>query len=515
MAVSQQLQSFQYGQSSIFVSNDDFEDGYYFPRIGEDNFSMQKIHKRRKNKKYVTAGDPYPITRAVTHIRLLEVNPGKLAALDALAPVYLSLCQQYVTLFCTDELPDKLRDPLYPTPLSERWHRVAIMQAAGIAKSWRTNHANAYQQYQDDLKDYQAKRTEGTLTAKAKEPQWQEWDVPTLRELCIQANVNVVKVEPAHDSTFDYWLIISTLEKGQPIQVPVKLAAYHKEALIDPKTKQAKKLNSSVQLNKREGVWWLTLSYDEDVSIQTPPDAPVVGIDVGIANFVTTSTGKHYGSFHKKLRARHKRDRAKRQRKAKLRACLKKKGVKKLPSTSSRTGKRLMRHVKQEINRAVKQCFADPAHEGVQFAYEQLSVASMRFKARAQNAYLRASNLGQIPQQIVWNTQKRGVKATPVMSAYSSQECSVCHYTDRKNRPNQQTFCCQVCGFEAHADFNASVNISRRIGDRQLRACKDRTAIKAVLMHRHDAWKQEQGMEDTGPVKRRKRGASSTSPVSI
>ena len=163
----------------------------------------------------------------------------------------------------------------------------------------------------------------------------------------------------------------------------------------------------------------------------------------------------------------------------------------------------------------MNRCFTDPEHEDVQFAYEQLSVASMRFKAKAQNAYLRASNLAHIPQQIAWNSQKRGVVATPVSSAYSSQECSVCHYTDRSNRPNQQTFCCQVCGFEAHADHNAAINLSRRVGDTQLRACRDRTAIKAVLMQRHEAWKQQQGMGNYNPVKRRKRGTPSTSPSSI
>src|SRR5258707_5967345 len=427
---------------------------------------MNEKSKQRKKKKRPPAGEPYPVTRAVTHIRLVEVNPGKLAALDALAPVYLALCQAYVTLFCTTEPPNKLRDPLYQTPVSERWQRVAIMQAAGLARSWRSNRITASQQYQDDLEQYRKQQADGQLPAHAKEPQWREWNVPTLREPCIQANVNVVKLETSQESSFDYWLTVSTLEKGQPIVVPVKLADYHKEQLTDAKTHQRKKLNSGVQLNKRDGVWWLTLSYDEEVQVETAPDAPVVGIDVGIAHFVTTSTGKHYGSFHKGLRARHKRDRAKRRRKAKLRACLKKKGRQKLPSTSSRTGQRLIRHVKQEINRAVNQCFTDPEHEGVQFAYEQLSVASMRFKARAQNAYLRASNLGHIPQQIRWNSQKRGVKATPVSSAYSSQESSVCHYTDRKNRPDQRTFRCQVCGFEAHADYNASVNLSRRIGDR-------------------------------------------------
>jgi len=304
---------------------------------------MNEKRKQRKKKKRPTAVEPYPVTRAVTHIRLVEVNPGELAALDTLAPVYLALCQQYVTLFCTTESPNKLRDPLYQTPLSERWHRVAIMQAAGIARSWRSNRTTAYQQYQTDLEQYRKHQADGQLLTHAKEPQWREWNVPTLREPCIQANVNVVKLETSQESSFDYWLTISTLEKGQPIVVPVKLADYHKAQLTDPKTQQARKLNSSVQLNKRDSLWWLTLSYDEEVQVETAPDAPVVGIDVGIAHFVTTSTGKHYGSFHPSMRARHKRDRAKRRRKAKLRACLKKKGVQKLPSASSRTGQRLIR----------------------------------------------------------------------------------------------------------------------------------------------------------------------------
>ncbi len=183
-----------------------------------------------------------------------------------------------------------------------------------------------------------------------------------------------------------------------------------------------RKLNTSVQLNKREdGAWWLTLSYDEVVPIQTAPHAPVVGIDVGIANFLTTSDGKHYGSFNGKLRERQKRDREKRRRKAKLRKCLEKKGVQKLPSTSSQSGQRLIRHVRQEINRAVNLCFAE--HPDAQFAYEHLSVATMKHKARAMNAYMRASNLAHLPKQIAWNAAKRGVAAIRVKSAYTSQEC--------------------------------------------------------------------------------------------
>jgi len=440
-----------------------------------------KPRKRRRSGPY----DPQTITRAVTHIRLEAANAGKLTALDDLAQVYLALCQQYVTLFCIQERPDKLRAPLFATALSERWQRVAIQQAAGIARAFRTNRAQAYQDYADDLLDYHEQEAEGTLDAEAKEPAWKEWNVPTLRQTCIQANANVVELEAAQDSTFDYWLKISTLEFRKQLLLPVKLAAYHREAL------KGKTINTSVTLNKRADGWWVTLSYDKVVPVHTAPSAPVVGVDVGIANFLTTSDGKHYGTFHGKLRERQKRDREKRRRKAKLRKCLEKKGVKRLPSTSSKSGQRLARHVRQSINRAVNQCFKQ--HEGYQFAYEHLSVATMKYKARAMNAYVYASNLAHIPKQLAWNAAKRGVAAIRVRSAYTSQECSVCHNVDRANRPNQQTFCCVVCGYSTHADLNAAINIEHRWGDAELRACKERKAVKALLMQRHQAWKHQNG----------------------
>ena len=464
---------------------------------------MKRKPKRSWRKKRARAGEPQIITRAVTHIRLVEVNPGKLAALDELAPIYLALCQQYVHLFCTEEIPNNLRPPLYATSLSERWHRAAIMQAAGIARSWRSNRQRAYQEFLEDLAAYRDEPPEARGDPTNKEPTWREWNVPTLRETAIQANSNVVVCEPSQDTTYDYWLRVSTLAKRKPLYVPVKLAPYHRNALKD------KKLNSSVQLNQREGTWWLTLTYDEEIVVETAPDAPVVGIDVGITNFITTSTGKHFGGIDQKTRERHRRDREKRRRKAKLRACLKQKGkCTRLPSTSSRSGKKLIRHTKQQINRAVNQCFTDAGHTDAQFAYEELSVASMRFKTKQMNAYLRASNLAHLPRQIAWNATKRGVLATPVKSAYSSQECSRCHYTHRGNRVSQGTFHCLACGFEAHADKNAALNLSRRIGDGELRACRDRRAIKALLLRRHEQWKHQHGLAGTPQVKRKKRSRS-------
>jgi hypothetical protein len=232
--------------------------------------------------------EPQTITKAVTHIRLEAANAGKLAALDDLALVYLPLCQHYITLFCTKEQPDKFRATFIVTPLSERWHRVAIQQAAGIAQSWCTNRAQAYQDYVDDLLDYLEQQVEGTLEPQAGEPTWRERNIPTLLHTCIQANVTVAMLEPAQDSTtFDYWLKISTLKYRKQLLVPIELATYYRKLL------EGKTINTSVTLNKRGDGWWLTLSYDEVVPVETAPSAPVVGVVVGIANFLTTSTGKH------------------------------------------------------------------------------------------------------------------------------------------------------------------------------------------------------------------------------
>jgi hypothetical protein len=223
------------------------------------------------------------LTRAITHIRLSDANVSKLAQLDALADAYLHMCQMYTTAFCTDVEPNKFADPWLASPLSARWQRVVIQHAAGIARSWRTNHERARQAYLDDLADYQAQpdpRPPG--------PTCQEWQTPTLKQRVIQANANVVALEPSEDSSFDYWLRISTLDKGTPIHLPVKLAPYHRRRL------DGKRINTSLTLTRKPTGWWLTLTVDEQVAATTTDESPIVGVDVGIANFLTTSTGKRY-----------------------------------------------------------------------------------------------------------------------------------------------------------------------------------------------------------------------------
>ena len=185
-----------------------------------------------------------------------------------------------------------------------------MQHAAGLAESWCSPYGTASQDYRDLLAECQ---DEGESAL----PEGKEWNTPVLKAVVIQANANVAVLQPSEDSSFAYWLRLSTLEHGQPVLLPVKLASYHRQALA------GKTLNTSTVLARKAAGWWLTLSDDEDIKVATPKDAPVLGVDVGIATFLTTSTDKQYGTFHGKLAGRHKRDRQKRRRKAKLRACLK------------------------------------------------------------------------------------------------------------------------------------------------------------------------------------------------
>jgi hypothetical protein len=87
-----------------------------------------------------------------------------------------------------------------------------------------------------------------------------------------------------------------------------------------------------------------------------------------------------------------------------------------------------------------------------------------------------------------------------VKAAYSSQECPRCHFVDRANRPHQQTFCCVVCGYKEQADRKAAHTLADRWGDKELVACRDQKAVKALLLKRHENWKQKNGLVVVQPA---------------
>lgn len=96
-------------------------------------------------------------------------------------------------------------------------------------------------------------------------------------------------------------------------------------------------------------------------------------------------------------------------------------------------------------------------------ALEDLQGIRDRVRLRKpQRVTLHSWSFHQLGAFIAYKAARAGVAVIYINPAYTSQECSSCGHTDKKNRPDQATFLCTSCGFAAHADVNAARNIARR-----------------------------------------------------
>ncbi len=322
-----------------------------------------------------------------------------------------------------------------PTRLSDRWQRCVWQQACGIVQSWYANERE---------------------------------NSPVLRNICIQANTNVVVIEPSETPAFDFWLRISTLEANKPIRVPISLYGRAKDTIAE-----FPKLCTGVTLNKRDGQWYATFVVERRVP--KPKSSEVVGVDIGMANIVSTSQGKRYGQIGAQLRKHVEQAAEKRRRKQKLNACLKKKGQ----PTVDLSDQRAEAFARNEIGRALNQLL-DELPDDAAVALERLSVKDMRFKSRQMNRALRASQLGYVRDKLKFKLDERGIRYRSVQPAYSSQQCSHCGFTFPMNRRSQDKFVCLWCGYTANADENAASNLAERFGDEELNSLPFR-AVETLL----------------------------------
>jgi len=310
------------------------------------------------------------IRKAITHLKLDQANPGKLQKLDDLAAEHQRVVQAYVNWLIAHEVrqPNKyahIPEQDIPTPLSDRWQRCAWQQACGIVQSWYSNGRE---------------------------------NPPVLHTICIQANTNVVVIEPSNTLHFDFWLRISTLEAGHPVRIPIRMYDHAKETLA-----QCPKLCRGVTLNRRDGEWYATFVVER--SGPKPPSSQVVGVDIGMVSIVSTSEGRRYGQVSAELRRRVERANTKRCRKQKLNACLKRKNQ---PTVRLNDAK-AEAFARNEIGRALNRML-DELPSGSKVALERLTVKDMCLKSRQMNRALRASQLGYVRDKLKFKLDERGIR---------------------------------------------------------------------------------------------------------
>lgn len=179
-----------------------------------------------------------------------------------------------------------------------------------------------------------------------------------------------------------------------------------------------------------------------------------IGVDLGVKNIAVDSDGTMHSASHiNNVRIRY----------AKLRAKLQSKGTKsakRLLKKRSGRERRFMNDVNHCISKqlAVK---AQDTQRGI--AFENLKGIRERVTVRkSQRLLLHSWSFGDLQTKTMYKAHMRGIPVVFVDPKYTSQQCSECACIDKANRATQETFLCIQCGFSAHADYNASINIGRR-----------------------------------------------------
>jgi putative transposase len=190
---------------------------------------------------------------------------------------------------------------------------------------------------------------------------------------------------------------------------------------------------------------------------EAPLDEPAngfVGVDMGIVNIATTSTGK---------KASGARLNSYRKRQARLRQRLQAKkttSARRLLKKRRRKEARFAADVNHQIS---KRIVAEAERTGCGIAVEELTGIRDRVRLRKpQRATLHSWAFAQLGSFLAYKAKQAGVTFVQVDPAYTSQTCSACGWVDRHNRRSQSEFECGRCGFVGHADHNAAINIAAR-----------------------------------------------------
>jgi putative transposase len=206
--------------------------------------------------------------------------------------------------------------------------------------------------------------------------------------------------------------------------------------------------SSTISYDRRNKVFYLHVSLEQN-DPEKVTNISVLGIDRGIVNIAVCSDNTFYNSKNiKNRRARY----------AYLRKELQSKGT----HSAKRKLKRMSgeeRRFVTDVNHCISKQIANSKY--TVFALEDLR--KIRVQKRRGKEFDRKLNnwsFYQLEQFVGYKAEALGKHVLLVDARYTSQKCSNCGHTYKGNREGF-AFRCRKCGFELHADLNASRNIAQ------------------------------------------------------
>lgn len=207
------------------------------------------------------------------------------------------------------------------------------------------------------------------------------------------------------------------------------------------------------------GKWFLAASIPHPDIVPGQTEG-MIGVDLGIARVATLATnqGEDVSFIHgRSIEARKNHDRH-------LREELQKKGSKSAKRKLKKRSGRQSRWMKDTNHCISKQIVSQAKRTGKGIALEDLKGIRDRVRHRSPNqrSTMASWSYRQLADFIVYKATLTGVPVIFVDPAYTSQQCSACGYTAKKNRTTQARLVCRHCGVTINADTNAAINIARR-----------------------------------------------------
>jgi IS605 OrfB family transposase len=234
---------------------------------------------------------------------------------------------------------------------------------------------------------------------------------------------------------------ISTLQKR--VKSPLNIGNYQRKLLEDARPTR------SVLVYKNKT---LHLHIVVERQAPEPKGNNPVGVDVGMKNLLVASNG---------FKAKGGEILAKRRHFKELRSSLQAKGTK----GSKRALKRLSGRERRYVNTALHQVsrvFVNTLKEGDVVVMEKLTGIRSRVKhGRSLNGDFNSWAFRRLQAFIEYKALEKGIPVVYVEPRNTSTTCPRCGNVHKSNRKSQSLFKCTKCGFQHHADYVASLNLSR------------------------------------------------------
>jgi IS605 OrfB family transposase len=208
-------------------------------------------------------------------------------------------------------------------------------------------------------------------------------------------------------------------------------------------------------LQYRDGDWYLHASMrkveaDDENTDATTGHRTVLGVDLGVNNIAVASTGRFWSADEFNHWTREYETR-----RGSLQQCGSRHAHENIESVERTAEGRFTNDLHTIANELVAEAVENGCShivfEDLTYIRENIPEATWHHVWAFRRLY----------EYVEYKAPERGVTVVQADPENTSKRCSTCGFTTGENR-HQESFACQQCGYENHADYNASKNIGFR-----------------------------------------------------